>query len=832
MKNYIWTEGPIYTHLYVGDSQDTTWRATFSAYDGSYCLYYTGSYNPNHAVLIVGWNDTLTHGGGTGGWIVKNSWGAGWGAAGYFTIAYGSASIGMWSSYMYDWQDYDSNGGIMYYDDDCGATAWGYTGSTTAWGLCNFTPSSNTSATRVEFWTWDATTDIDIYIYDDFNVGTTSLSTLLRSQFNYSFNEAGYHGVNLSSPLALTAGDPVIVVVKFTNSASLFPVTTDPNGPWVTNLTYMSPNGANGNWYEMGNGLNDDVAIRLRTSVSLSCGCGDICVNTTGWWRNGGGFSASATPIQSAVNNATGGDTICVKDGLYHENIDVNTANLTIKSQNGAANCVVNASNAGDHVFEVTASYVNITGFTVENATGSGKAGIYLGSADHCNISGNNVTNDYCGSYLYSSSNNTLTSNNFFNCTGGADIYCYGSNYTTIFNNTFFGNGVPDYAIALENTISALIDDNEMREYSTEAIYTDNTIATISNNYMADSAWGIEPFDSTLIIFGNTIENGSSEGIDVYDGANLTIYDNIITNFSAGIYCNNDDPATLFSAYNNTITDCGKGIWVADCNKPNRVYNNTLTGNDYGIYLESATNNTIYNNYFSNTATNAWDDGTNTWNTTNSTGPNIVGGLYIGGNYWSDYTGNDTSGDGFGNTELPYNCTGNITNGGDSLPLIPTGATLEGHVDLFRKETAGDSTWVTPLVVRFFNNSTTLEMGWSPINVTTDAYGNFTIVGIDPGIYDVGVKNWTSLSKLNTSVTLTDGNTTVVNFGSLLEGDANNDDKVNILDLSALGSAFGTSTGGAGWNDKADFNRDGKVNILDLSALGSDYGLQGDLLSY
>ena len=47
--------------------------------------------SPNHAVVIVGWDDNLC---GDGGWIVKNSWGPWWGDQGYFYIPYGSCSIG------------------------------------------------------------------------------------------------------------------------------------------------------------------------------------------------------------------------------------------------------------------------------------------------------------------------------------------------------------------------------------------------------------------------------------------------------------------------------------------------------------------------------------------------------------------------------------------------------------------------------------------------------------------------------------------------------------------------------------------------------------------
>jgi uncharacterized repeat protein (TIGR01451 family) len=127
----------------------------------------------------------------------------------------------------------------------------------------------------------------------------------------------------------------------------------------------------------------------------LNCTCGDICVNETGWWRDGGAFNASNTPIQDAIDNATAGDTICVKDGTYTENVDVNVNNLIIKSENGSANCIVNASNPGNHVFEVTGNYVNISGFTIEGATGAGGyyyAGIYLDDNIHnCMISHNTI---------------------------------------------------------------------------------------------------------------------------------------------------------------------------------------------------------------------------------------------------------------------------------------------------------------------------------------------------------------------------------------------------------------------------------------------------------
>jgi hypothetical protein len=87
IKTAIYTYGPVNAAVYAADS--------FQAYSGgiyndlrttcpaSPC-YYTST---NHAIMLVGWDDVDQ------AWILRNSWGPGWGEGGYMRIAYTAARV-------------------------------------------------------------------------------------------------------------------------------------------------------------------------------------------------------------------------------------------------------------------------------------------------------------------------------------------------------------------------------------------------------------------------------------------------------------------------------------------------------------------------------------------------------------------------------------------------------------------------------------------------------------------------------------------------------------------------------------------------------------------
>jgi parallel beta-helix repeat protein len=99
------------------------------------------------------------------------------------------------------------------------------------------------------------------------------------------------------------------------------------------------------------------------------------------------------------------------------------------------------------------------------------------------------------------------------------------------------------------------------------------------------------------------------------------------------------------SIENVTIYNCSRGfyLWWANYTK---ISNSKIQNCTYGIYLWESTNNSIYNNLFNNTNNFYFygDIYVNSWNTTRQTGTRVYSfGNEIGGNYWTNPTGNGYS---------------------------------------------------------------------------------------------------------------------------------------------------------------------------------------------
>ncbi len=329
--------------------------------------------------------------------------------------------------------------------------------------------------------------------------------------------------------------------------------------------------------------------------------------------------------IQAAVNAAHDGDTILVYKSTYTENVDVDKTNITIRSESGNPfDTIVRAASSSDDVFNVKADGVKISGFSITGAS-DGRSGIYLDGAEYCLIEDNELSKNDIGIYLTGSSRNTLSNN-----TANSNNYC---------------------GIWLSSSSSNIL--------------SKNTASNNINNIRSLSSLNSNTFSE------NTESNNINYGIYLFSSSNSNMLENnIASNNEYGIYLDSSSSNMLNK---NDVLDNSDGIFL-DYSDENTLIGNTVNSNELGIYLNSSSNNCIYNNHFNNN-NNAFFSGTNpgnTWNTAKTSGSNIIGGSYLGGNFWAtptkdgfSQTHKDKDGDGI--CDVTYN----LGEGGiDYLPLL------------------------------------------------------------------------------------------------------------------------------------------------------------------
>ncbi|NLX48208.1 MAG: hypothetical protein GXY70_08600 [Euryarchaeota archaeon] len=363
--------------------------------------------------------------------------------------------------------------------------------------------------------------------------------------------------------------------------------------------------------------------------------------------------------------------------------------------------------------------------------------GIHVDHSSNATLYENNCTNNDYGIFVGDSSNTTVHDNN---CSENGDgIRLRSSDNSSLSQNWCHGNSNSN--IYLQDSNDNSVSDNDCSDSDLYGIYLVHSASNhVENNKASRNQHGIllvwEHTKDNLVA-NNTCAMNDEHGIFL----NFYSHDNVISNNS--ISSNGNSGIRLGSDVNNNHVhdnDCdlnarnGLSTYSA---RNNNITRNSFSGNlQHGISLESSADNMVYGNTLidNNGATSIWnlthaqayDDGTNSWNTT----------AY--GNEWSDWQSPDDL-EPFGIVDSPYVLAGgqdhrplasasfNITSPPDGAFMTQPNATVSGTARSFQ----------------------IVSIVWH--NVADGSYGNFTVASDWSGTVPV-VPGYNEIT-----VTMTDG---------------------------------------------------------------------------
>ena len=183
----------------------------------------SSSVEPNHAVSIVGWNDTLTtQAPEPGAWFVKNSWGNGWGMSGYFWISYydkhacRNPEMGAISFQNVDLMPYSK---VHFHDYH------GWRATKACNEACNsFIANGNEKTEAVSFYTAGDSINYTFVIFDNFS--NQILTDTLYSKSGF-INHKGFHTISIDQELIINNGNDFYVYLSLSEGGQAYDCTSD-----------------------------------------------------------------------------------------------------------------------------------------------------------------------------------------------------------------------------------------------------------------------------------------------------------------------------------------------------------------------------------------------------------------------------------------------------------------------------------------------------------------------------------------------------------------------------------------------------------------------------
>ena len=241
----------------------------------------------NHAVTIVGWDDTYSKENfpsasgvnNDGAWIVKNSYGKNWGKNGYFYLSYEDKSItNLVSNTAVTTPTYPNN----YFYDGAAAGTVTFPGNTINNGyyvsnIFKATAGNGKDEELGEIVTAvpQDNTDFQIQVYTDLKNTSdpTSGTPAYAEPVDYTQPLAGIHTIHLNTPVKIPQGTFYSVVIRIPDGSNKFYVEkTTTSTSWFTATAGIDPNQSffstsGKKWYDAGNQYNCCFSVKAHTKT-------------------------------------------------------------------------------------------------------------------------------------------------------------------------------------------------------------------------------------------------------------------------------------------------------------------------------------------------------------------------------------------------------------------------------------------------------------------------------------------------------------------------------------------------------------------------------------
>ncbi|UCC33861.1 MAG: right-handed parallel beta-helix repeat-containing protein, partial [Candidatus Bathyarchaeota archaeon] len=202
--------------------------------------------------------------------------------------------------------------------------------------------------------------------------------------------------------------------------------------------------------------------------------------------------------------------------------------------------------------------------------------------------------------------------------------------------HTLEGPGAPfKTGIGLSGLSNVTITNMTIRLFDSPIyILSSSGISVLRNNIVDNSGFGVEiRYSANSRIVENNISR-NNEAVGLYNSMDSIVFgNNIDDNHLVGVGVSNSNSNRIST--NFVANSPNFGIWMDSHSSRNTIFDNSIVGNYYGVFLHESFNNSFYHNNFIDNTNQAHIMLAGYGNSWDSKYPSC-------GNYWSDYTDEDS----------------------------------------------------------------------------------------------------------------------------------------------------------------------------------------------